>query len=104
MSSPRNPRRDLGLEALGDRDGLRPAPLGETAHVAQAHGPVSSVSEFQAAYQALIDAVFTAPGAAEWLFGLRMAVATMFAAKDPPPHAPAFSDAIRTADPGPGSA
>jgi hypothetical protein len=103
MSSPRDPGRDLRLERLGDRDGLRPAPLGETAHVGSPLGSAASAREFLAAYQALIDAVFTAPGAAEWLTGLRLAVAAMVA-RDAAPRAPIARDAIRAADPGAGRA
>jgi hypothetical protein len=106
MDSPRYPGRDLRLDPLGNRDGLRPAPqLGEIAHVASQVPGASSTREALAAYQALIDAVFTAPGAAEWLRELRKAVAA-FLAKGEPPHAPkaAPSDAIRAADPGPGRA
>ncbi len=98
MSSPRYPRRDLSLEQLGDRDGLRPAHFGEASHVASPRADTRSTSEFLAAYQALIDAVFTAPGAAEWLFGLRQAVAAVLARTDAAPHEPASSDAIRVAD------
>jgi hypothetical protein len=87
---------------LGDRDGhLRPPELGEIAHIAPAPGAASSTRDFRAAYRALIDAVFTAPGATEWLAGLRRAVAKVLAGKDsapadPPPYA------IRAADPGAG--
>ena len=105
MSSPRFPGRDLRLERLGDRDGLRPLELGEAAQVAQDLGPGASAREYLAAYQALIDAVFTAPGAAEWLFGLRVALTAMLAARDKEgAPRPASSDAIRAAEPGPGRA
>src|SRR5438552_3058808 len=79
MSSPRYPGRDLRLERFGDRDGLRSAHFAEAAQVRSLLGPASSVREFLAAYQALIDAVFTAPGATEWLFGLRQKVAALLA-------------------------
>ena len=82
MSEP----RDLRLERLSDRDGLRSAPLGEIAHVGSPLAGSSSSWTSQAAYEALIDAVFTAPGALEWLSGLRRAVAAMFADKDSAPH------------------
>jgi hypothetical protein len=104
MSEPRDPGRDLRLERLGDRDGLRSAHLGEAAHVASSLGQTGSAREFLAAYQALIDAVFTAPGAAEWLFGLRLAVATMVAGKGAAPRDPVARDAIRPAPPGEGRA
>jgi hypothetical protein len=102
MSSPRYPGRDLRLEPLSDRDGLRPAPLGEAAQVRSLQGPAGSVRDFQAAYQALIDAVFTAPGAAEWLAGLRRKVAALLASQDPARRPAVPCDAIRAADPGPG--
>jgi hypothetical protein len=102
MSEPRFPDRDLRLERLGKRDGLRPAPLGEAAQfaapVAGAGG--ASARELQAAYEALIDAVFTAPGVTEWLRELRRMLAAMFAGKDAPPREPLPPDAIRAADPG----
>jgi hypothetical protein len=102
MSSPRYPGRDLRLERLSDRDGLRPAPFGEAAQVRSFLGPAGSVREFLAAYQALIDAVFTAPGAAEWLAGLRRKVAALLASQDAARRQAVACDAIRAADPGPG--
>ncbi len=90
MSSPRDRDRDLRLERLGDRDGLRPAHLGESAQVASPLAGASSTWEFLAAYEALIDAVFTAPGASEWLSGLRRAVAALLADKDPASRVPAI--------------
>jgi len=101
MSSPRDPCPDLRLERLGDRDGLRPGHRGEAALVARTLAPAGIRRDFQAAYEALIDAVFTAPGAAEWLSGLRRAVAAMLAAKDQVPSQPVPHDAIRLAEPGP---
>ena len=83
MSEP----RDLRLERLGDRDGLRSTPLGEVARVGSPLAGSGSTRASRAAYEALIDAVFTAPGAAAWLSGLRRAVAAMLADKDA--HAPA---------------
>jgi hypothetical protein len=102
MSSPRYPGRDLSLERLGDRDGLRRAHLGEAAQIRLLEGPASSVGVFSAAYQALIDAVFTAPGATEWLNGLRQRVAAILAGQDTTRHHAVACDAIRAADPGPG--
>jgi hypothetical protein len=99
MSSPRFPGRDLRLERLG-RDGLRPAPLGEAAHAASPLAPDGGARGFSAAYRALIDAVFTAPGAAEWLAGLRLALAATIAGKNEGPRDPAARGAIRAADPG----
>jgi hypothetical protein len=98
MSSPRD--RELGLERLGNRDGLRSAPLGEIARVGSPVAGASSTWELRAAYEALIDAVFTAPGAAEWLAGLRRTLAGLLAGKDAAPRIVAASDAIRTTGPG----
>ena len=91
MSSP----RDLRLERLSDRDALRSAHLGEIARVGSPLAGSSSTWTTQAAYEALIDAVFTAPGALEWLSGLRRAVAAMLAGKNSASRVPAPSDAIR---------
>ena len=102
MSSPRYPGRDLRLERLSDRDRLRPAHLGEAAQVRSLPGPAASVRESLAAYQALIDAVFTAPGAAEWLARLRRRVAAILAAQDAARRQAVACDAIRAAEPGPG--
>ena len=102
MSSPRYPGRDLRLERLSDREGLRPAHLGQAAEVRSLLGPAGSAQEFLAAYQALIDAVFTAPGAAEWLAGLRRKVAALLAAQDAARRQAVACDAIRAADPRPG--
>jgi hypothetical protein len=101
MSSPRDHDRDFRLERLGNRDGLRRAHLSEVGMVASPVAGADSAWELRAAYEALIDAVFTAPGAAEWLFGLQRAIAAMLAEKDAAPHAPAARDAIRKAGPGP---
>ena len=101
MSSPRYPGRDLRLERLSDRDGLRPAPFGEAAQVRSLPGAAGTVRESLAAYQALIDAVFTAPGAAEWLFGLRQKVAAILADRAAAGRRAVACDAIRAADPGP---
>lgn len=84
MSEP----RDLNLERLGDRSGRRAVQLPKIAHVAFLSDS-SSPRMAQAAYEALIDAVFTAPGALEWLTGLRRAVAAMLADKDSASHVPA---------------
>jgi hypothetical protein len=102
MSSPRYPGRELRLERLSDRDGGRPAPVGEAAQVRLLPGPAGSVREFVGSYQALIDAVFTAPGAAEWLAGLRRKVAALLAPQDAARRQAVACDAIRAADPGPG--
>jgi hypothetical protein len=102
MPLPRDPRRNLNLERLGDRDGSRRAYLGDSAQVRTQGEAASRVGEYSAAYRALIDAVFTAPGAAEWLAGLRRRVAAILAAQDAPRHPAPASDAIRAADPGRG--
>ena len=102
MSSPRYPGRDLRLERLSDRAGLRPAPFGEAAQVRSLPGSAGTARESLAAYRALIDAVFTAPGAAEWLAGLRRRVAALLAAPCAAGRPAAACDAIRAAGPGPG--
>jgi hypothetical protein len=102
MSAPGFPGRDLRLERLSDRDGRRPAPLGEAAQVRLLAGAAGSAREFTASHQALIDAVFTAPGVAEWLAGLRRKVAALFAVQDAERPPAAACHAIRAADPGPG--
>ena len=91
MSSP----RDLGMERLGD--GRRPPHLGEAAKVALVQADVGVAQDYLAAYQALNDAAFTAPGAAEWLAGLRRAVDALLARKGPAPYVLTLHDAIRTA-------
>jgi len=95
MSSP----RDLRLERLDDRDGRRHPYFGEIGVVGSAQAGAGSTSEFRFAYEALIDAVFTAPGALEWLSGLRRRVAALLADKDSARRVPASSDAIHTAPP-----
>jgi hypothetical protein len=101
MSSPRDPDRHFRLERLGDRDGLRPVHLGAAARVSSSQAGASST---RAAYEALIDAVFTAHGAAEWLFGLRQTMAAILAGKDAAPRNSVASEAIRKAGPRPGRA
>jgi hypothetical protein len=98
MSSPRDPCPDLGLERLGDRDGRRPAPLGEAVLAARALEAAASHGDYRAAYEALIDAVFTAPGVTEWLAGLRRAVAALLDGKTKLPLHLALYDAIRQAE------
>jgi hypothetical protein len=100
MSSPRDRGPDLSLEQLGDRDGLRRAHLGPAAQVRSLERAASSIGGFSAAYQALIDAVFTAPGATEWLNGLGRRVAAILAGQDAARHHAVACDAIRAADPG----
>lgn len=94
MSTP----RDLSLERFGDRDRSRPDPLGEVARVGSPLG-INGTRDIIAAYQALIDAVFTAPGASEWLSSLRLAVVAMVADKKTSPRAAVANDAIRSAHP-----
>jgi hypothetical protein len=93
MSEP----RDLRLERLTDRDALRSGHLGEIGHVCLPVEGSSGTRMSQAAYEALIDAVFTAPGAAEWLAGLRRAVVAMLAGKNSPSPSSASQGAIRKA-------
>lgn len=100
MSLPRDRNPDLSLEQLGDRDGLHRAHLGEAAQVRTMERSARTVDRFSAAYQALIDAVFTAPGASEWLNGMWKRVTAMLASQDAAQHPAAASDAIRAADPG----
>jgi hypothetical protein len=102
MSSPRDRDRDLRLERLSDRDGWRPAPPSEVAQVRSLSGAAGSAREYQGIYQALIDAVFTAPGAAQWLAGLRRKVAELLGSEDTAPRPAVASDAIRAAEPGSG--
>jgi hypothetical protein len=88
--------RDLRLERLSEKDGWRNPYLGEVAQVGAPVASASSASAFQSSYEALIDAVFMAPGAREWLSGLRRAFAAFLADKDRAPRASTSSDAIRT--------
>ena len=91
MSEP----RDLRLERFSDRDGQRLAQLDAIAHVGSPLAESSSAWTAEAAYEALIDAVFTAPGALEWLSGLRRTVAAVLGSKKSASHVPALNDAIR---------
>jgi hypothetical protein len=99
MSSSRDPDRDLSLEQLGDRDGLRRAPVGEAAQVRLLEGSARRVGEFSASYQALIDAIFTAPGVAEWLSGVWQRVSATLSERDAALHPAVARDAIRAANP-----
>jgi hypothetical protein len=101
MSSPRDPDSDLSLERLGDRNSLRLPPLGETALVLQTSTPADTREDLQAALEALNNAAFTAPGAAEWLAALRRAVAALLG-ENKAPRRPAAHTAVRPADPGRG--
>ena len=102
MSLPRDRVPDLSLEPLSDRDGKRRGHFGETAQVRTLERAASSVGRFSAAYQALIDAVFTAPGATEWLNGMWKRVTAILAERDAAQPRATARDAIRAADPGPG--
>ncbi len=102
MSLPRDRVPDLSLEPLDDRDGVRRRHLGEAAQVRTLENAASSVGGFSAAYQTLIDAVFTAPGATEWLNRMWKRVAAILAERDAARHPAVARDAIRAADPGPG--
>jgi hypothetical protein len=104
MTAPRDPDRDLRLERLGDRNPLRHAHLGEAALVGAPSALGGSRREALAAYRALIDAVFTAPGAAEWLLGLWRRYGPEGVAPPAAPRHRAAGDAIRPADPGLGRA
>jgi hypothetical protein len=102
MSSPRDRDPDLRLERLGDREGYHRAHLGEAAQVRTLEVSTRTVEKFSAAYRALIDAVFTAPGAAEWLSGLRKRVAAMLAERNATGHHAVSRDAFRPANSGSG--
>lgn len=102
MPLPRDRVPDLSLEPLADRDGLRRGNFGGAAQVRILETPASSPGRFSAAYQALIDAVFTAPGAKEWLNGMWKRVSAMLAEKDAAQPPAVASDAIRAADPSAG--
>ena len=102
MSLPRDRVPNLSLEPLGDRDGKRRSHFDGAAQVRTLEQAPSSVGGFSAAYQALIDAVFTAPGAAEWLNGMWKRVTAILAERDAARTQAVGSDAIRTADPGQG--
>lgn len=101
MSLPRDRVPNLSLEPLGDRDGTRRSQFGGAAQVRTLEQAPSSVGGFSAAYQALIDAVFTAPGATEWLNGMWKRVTAILAERDAIRTQAVASDAIRTADTGP---
>lgn len=102
MSLPRDRDPDLSLEPLVDRDRLRRAHLGEAAQVRTLERAASSVERFSAAYQALVDAAFTEPGATEWLNGMWKRVTAILADRDAARHPAVASDAIRAVAPGPG--
>ena len=102
MSSPRDRVPDLSLEPLDGRDGVRRRHVGEAAQIRTLERAASHVGGFSAAYQALIDAVFTAPGATEWLNGMWKKVTTILAEREASRPQAAASDAIRAADQGPG--
>ncbi len=102
MPSPGDRVPDLSLEPLSNRDGTHRAQLSETAHFRILERAATSVGGFSLAYQALIDAVFTAPGATEWLTGMWKRVTAILAQREAARSQPVASDAIRAADPGPG--
>ena len=77
MASPDFPDRDLRLERLGGR--WRRAPYGDAAHVGSPFASAAEMRRSWATREALIDAVFTAPGAAQWLRALKGKVAALVA-------------------------
>jgi hypothetical protein len=81
MSSSGEPGNDLSLERLGD--GRRPPPPNEAAVVARILELAGAQRDFQAAYEALIDAV---------------AVAALLARKNNAPHGTVPQDAIFPAE------
>ena len=95
MSSP----RDLRLERLNQKDGWRNPYLGEVAQVGAPVAGSTSASAVRAAYEALIDAVFTAPGAREWLSGLQRAWGAFLADNNSVTPDSVSTDAIRTGSP-----
>jgi hypothetical protein len=103
MALPGDRVPDLSLEPLGERDGTRRGHFGDAAHVRiLERAAQQSIGGFSAAYQALIDAVFTAPGATEWLNGMWKRVTAILAQRDAAQPQAVARDAIRAADPGPG--
>lgn len=102
MPLPRDRVPDLSLEPLNDRGGKRRGHFDEAAQIRTLETAATSPGRFSAAYQALIDAVFTAPGASEWLNGMWKRVSAVFAERDAAPPNAVSRDAIRAAEPGPG--
>jgi hypothetical protein len=102
MSSPRDRVPDLSLEPLADRGGARRSHFDGAAQVRTLETAAQSIGRFSAAYQALMDAVFTAPGATEWLNGMWKRVTAILAERDAAQPRATARDAIRAADPGPG--
>jgi hypothetical protein len=102
MSLPRDRIPDLSLESLGDRDRVRRGHFGDAAQVRTLENDASRVERFSAAYQALIDALFTSPGATQWLNGMWKRVAAILAERDAARTHTVACDAIRAADRGPG--
>ena len=78
MASPDFPDRDLRLERLGGRGGRRP-PYGGVAPVGAPLASAAQTWRSWATRAALIDAVFTFPGAAAWLRALKGKVAALVA-------------------------
>jgi len=99
MASPRDRGPDLSLESLGERDGLRRAHLDQAAQVRTLERAASRVGEFSAAYQALVDAAFTASGATEWLNGMWKRVAAILGDRESARHPAVAKDAICKAIP-----
>jgi hypothetical protein len=102
MTAPRDRVPDLSLEPLADRGGARRGHFDGAAQVRTLEQAASGVGRFSAAYQALMDALFTAPGATEWLNGMWKRVSAMLAERDATRPQAAARDAICAADPGPG--
>lgn len=102
MSSPRDRVPDLSLEPLEGRGGAPRNSFEGAAQVRVLERTETHVGGFSAAYQALIDAVFTAPGASEWLNGMWKKVTAIFAEREAARPHPVSGDAIRAAEPGPG--
>jgi hypothetical protein len=89
---------ELRLERLGDRNGRQSGHVGEVARVAAPVTDASFQRESETTSAALNNLVFTAPGAAEWLRGLRRTVMAWLSARDPAPKVPVPPNAIHAAD------
>jgi hypothetical protein len=99
MPAPGDRIPDLSLERLDNRDGMPRAHFGEAAHVRIVERAATDVGGFSLAYQALIDAVFTAPGASEWLSGMWRRVTAILSEREEERPQAVPRDAIRAAHP-----
>ena len=81
MSEP----HDFRLERLDNRDGMRAGRFSDVGHVSSSVAGSSYARMSQAAYLALIDVAFMAPGVVQWLAGLRRIVEESFPGREPAP-------------------